>query len=163
MNLRVFLNINATAGSVFGFYIAVAGAAHALGTTIAYLQIKGIVERQKQVLKERRKMVNKKSDRNSTASECLTTFVAISVFLYCPLPILNFAFAVETMFGVIEPITVTLTVIAANSSGWVNALGYFHNLRIKAARERRVKAEKLTMVTATTSNGESSSRLSVSS
>jgi hypothetical protein len=66
---------------------------------------------------------------------------------------------VQAYFGVIEPITALLIVITANSSGWANALGYFHNRRIKERREEAKNKNKgrHSFIPSTNSTGNSNS------
>lgn len=151
---RMLQDVRTGGGIALGFYVTSSSSAQALCTTLGYRQIKRVVEQQRLVMRKKvpHKNVRSTPDRHSTASECLTTFMIIALTLYCPLAIVYCFLVVESIFGVIDPVTVTLIVIVANSGGWANALGYFHNLKIKAARERHVKADHLlSMVTASTS------------
>ncbi len=69
--------------------------------------------------------------------KCLTTHVWIGVWIYCPLAIfISGHVFIQFKFGVTSPVLSGLIIIVTNSNGWVNALGYFYNERIKRSRLR---------------------------
>lgn len=75
---------------------------------------------------------------HSTATNCLTTFVYISICLYFPFAVTAWLYLTFGFFGFIEPTTAFIVVIAANSGGWVNMWGYFHNRKLKEMRRKIV-------------------------
>ncbi len=143
-------DVRTNGGIALGWFVTLSATTQGITTTIAYRQIKLVVIRQKLALMRHASM-ERSSAKNST-SECLTTFVIIAMTLYCPLAISYFLFSIQTMFKVIEPVTVLIIVISANSSGWANAVGYFYNLRIKSNRDKE-KAEKFIMINSSTTTG----------
>lgn len=75
----------------------------------------------------------------STATNCLTTFIYISLCLYIPLALACWVGWIFSCYGYIEPLSALGVTIFANSGGWVNALGYHHNRRLKEKRRARVQ------------------------
>lgn len=113
------------------FVIGIYATLNAIITTFGYYFIKKTIENQKNAFQKVRE--TNRDKLFSTATECLSTFVKVGACLYCPLAIFFWAYITQTFLGVIEPITVFVVIICANSSGWANSLGYFYNQRLKAA------------------------------
>lgn len=131
-------NIKSTGGIALNAYATTCTVIQALCTLIGYKEIKNALKRPT-VMAQHHKGAKKdlSTDLNETASKCLTTFVMVSIYLYCPLAVFYIVFSVETsIFGVLEPFTPLLIVIMANSMGWANGLGYFNNRKIKMKREQ---------------------------
>lgn len=123
-------------GQVLGVVIAVTSTFNACCTTFGYYSIKTTVDKSKATLKSFRKSHSTNNSyhhhKNSIASQCLTTYVWVAACLYCPLAILLW---VNVLFQIVmksvEPLSSFFIVIVANSSGWANAYGYFHNEKLK--------------------------------
>jgi len=110
-----------------------------LCTTFGYTAIKKEITQQNKLLLNRQFKSdtygkNEKCKRLSTATQCLTTFVQISLVFYCCLALATLVFTIEICFGILEPTTVFIIVLLSNSSGWANARGYFYNKKLKARR-----------------------------
>lgn len=132
-------------GQILGVVIALTSTFNAFCTTFGYYSIKSSVDTVKAKLK-----ANKSGDtcyhrrQNSTASQCLTTYVWVAAILYCPLALLlwvNVLF--QMVLNVLEPLSSFLIVIVANSSGWANAYGYFHNENMKKEREKLMSSSQV--------------------
>lgn len=150
---------NTPGGTALGLYIFISSSAQALCTTLGYRGIQRTLQRQKEAMLRHKIKVKghhpqTKSEGNySTASECLATFVFISLCLYFPLSLFFFVSVVlQNMAGLVEPMTTLLIVITSNSSGWANAFGYFHNRRVKARRAPN-KMDPLSNITLSTETG----------
>lgn len=131
-------NVRYPGGVTFSFHVTVSVALQGFCTALGYRSIQRVVNAGKQSISSHISS-NQRQDRHSTASECLATFVLVSICLYCPLSFIVLAFSVETSFGVVEPVTALLIVVVGNSSGWANAAGYFRNRRIKQRWENEQK------------------------
>jgi hypothetical protein len=140
VNFRFLHNIQTIEGRILGFYIATSASMQAICTTVGYRSIRKVIESQNvSMLTYQDKSSTSKTlmnplKRHSVATQCLTTFVRISVILYCTLALTYWAFVIQTCFGVVEPSTAFVIVIVSNSSGWANTLGYFYNKRLKDKR-----------------------------
>lgn len=122
-------------GQILGVVIALTSSFNACCTTFGYYSIKSAVESVKTKLHTNSSSYHHR--QNSTASKCLTTYVWVAAILYCPLALLlwiNVLFQITMQ--VLEPLSSFLIVIVANSSGWANAYGYFHNEQIKKERQK---------------------------
>lgn len=133
---RMHQNVRYAGGVTFSFHVTVSVALQGFCTALGYRSIQRVVNEGKQTISNHISS-NQRQDRHATASECLATFVLVSICLYCPLSFIVLAFSVETSFGVVEPVTSLLIVVIGNSSGWANAAGYFRNRRIKQRWENQ--------------------------
>lgn len=135
----MLLDVRTTAGTCFGVFIAVTTTAQAVLTVMGASKIRSVVKKQKEIDFNQTRCEAERKKRLSTAYECLTTYVVVSVTLYCSLSVVFIIFMIESsVFGVIEPVTCFLIVVFANSSGWAIGVGYFRNLKLK---RRRVESE----------------------
>lgn len=129
-----------SSGHVLSFVITLTSSFNALSTTFCYYSIKRTVDKIKADLKafndrEQYSVSHAASfghQQDSTASQCLTTYVWVAACLYCPLALLLWlcVFFVVGMH-VVEPLSSFFIIVVANSSGWGNAYGYFHNEKLK--------------------------------
>ncbi len=123
-------------GQILGVVIALTSSFNAFCTTFGYYTIKSTVDTVKARLLSNKINSNHHKRQNSTASQCLTTYVWVAAILYCPLALLLW---VNVLFQIVlnslEPLSSFLIVIVANSSGWANAYGYFHNEQMKKDKE----------------------------
>lgn len=155
---RFLTDYNTTAGKVLGLSICLTTTIHAVLTLKAYTSIRQVITKQRRIVSTYTipptsvDMEKSQSHANetwghghplpqpnqcryySTATNCLTTFVYISLCLYFPLAMSAWVFQILGMFGYMEPINILAIVVGANSGGWVNAVGYFHNKNIKKRR-----------------------------
>jgi len=111
------------------------GGYSAIKKEIANQNNKTVLNNQKQSFKNGK--LRQPQKRHSIATKCLTTFVGISLALYCPLALAYWVFSIQICLGVVEPLTVLFIVVVANSSGWANAMGYFYNRNLKARRTEK--------------------------
>lgn len=134
---RMHQNVRFPGGVTFSFHVTISVALQGFCTALGYRSIQRIVNEGKQTISSHISS-NQRQDRHTTASECLATFVLVSICLYCPLSFIVLAFSVETSLGVVEPVTALLIVVIGNSSGWANAVGYFRNRKIKKRWENEL-------------------------
>lgn len=125
----MLVNFQSPGGTVFSIFAITSCTFQAICTTFAYTQIRREVKAgQKVAVKMRATQVT----THTTASQCLSTFVRISIATVGPSAIFYSTIVIQTMFGFLEPVTVVVYVMFFNSIGTLNAFGYFYNKRIKA-------------------------------
>ncbi|OXA58686.1 uncharacterized protein LOC110845534 [Folsomia candida] len=145
-------------GIFFGAAVCATCTAHATLTLVAYRAIQNVISDHKRLFGTYVEPLPPKysDDENkfpnsvrinsyihqttySTATNCLTTFIYISICLYFPLAFIVWAGWTFAYFGYIEPFCALGVIISANSGGWVNAWGYFHNRKLKERRKTLVR------------------------
>lgn len=137
-------NPKTVSGQILGVVISMTSTFNACSTTLGYWRIRSTVLSMKKKLKAHKTGGSSNSghpEQQSTASKCLTTYVWVAACLYCPLALMlwiNVLF--EMILGAVEPLSSLFVVIVANSSGWANAFGYFHNEQLKKGRARAGKS-----------------------
>jgi hypothetical protein len=146
---RFSINQLSVGGVFLAYFMAGAALYHASAVTIAYRAITKAIKFHNEVILKYKTIVqylepgHAKIRRNhSIATQCLTTFVRLYIFLYYPLGIALSVSALATSLGVIEPITIFTTVVVANSCGAANAVVYFYNERLKARRKALMREVK---------------------
>lgn len=103
-----------------------------------------------------------KASSYRTATECLTTYIFVSILLYFPLAVGCWTIFVTTaFFGVVEYSTVLVIISTANSLGSANALAYLYNKRLRG-RQVTQEQERQTSSQNTSSTKTSSSRQATS-
>lgn len=155
-------------GHALSFVITLTSSFNAVSTTFCYYSIKQTVDKIKADLKafndrEQYSVSHAASfvhQQDSTASQCLTTYVWVAACLYCPLALLLWlcVFFVVGMH-VVEPLSSFFIIVVANSSGWGNAYGYFHNEKLKTNNKTAKNIAKAPLME-NSSVGNSSSTLS---
>jgi len=71
----------------------------------------------------------------NSVTKSLTTYIWIAFYIYFPFVLGHWTLLFTTYFlGLIETSTTIVIVIAANSFGWANAMGYFYNQRMRLKR-----------------------------
>ncbi|XP_035710696.1 uncharacterized protein LOC110854166 [Folsomia candida] len=158
------LDINKLSGIILGVNVCISCSIHAVLTLVAYRAIQNVINNQEHtfsmnIIPSPKQQLHQFNNNNSTqiiiptteteqrlphllrrhystTTECLTTFIYISICLYVPFAVVGWSCAIFSCFGLIEPLSAFAAVIAANSGGWVNALGYFRNKKVKERRRK---------------------------
>jgi len=124
-------NHDTTAGVVLSFFIALVGTVGATLIISSYYIIKNEIKKRQDILNTISVGHLRRRKSYSTATDCLTTYILIAVFIYTPLAILSWIYAIASWAGYIEPINVYLITTIACSSGWANSWGYFYNEKLR--------------------------------
>jgi hypothetical protein len=131
-------------GKVLGANICIFCATHATMTLFAYRSIQNFITNTKRavsahiqpnlvvsspenssenptsMLKKSTGLTKQRKGYHSTANNCLTTFVYISLCLYLPLAVFAWSFLIFGYLGYLEPISCLGIVVGANAGGMVN-------------------------------------------
>ncbi len=145
---RMSYNVRTKYGLLSGLLAAFVCCTNAILHLFCYSAIKSrVLNQQNWLLFHKQKNLQNSNNSNDhdhqkqaywTSLKCLTTHMQIATYTYCPLAILLSAeIYIQFMHGVTSTVLSGLMVVLGNSSGWVNAFGYFYNDHLKTLRSKR--------------------------